>query len=237
MEMSTLLTRCDRSYPLVHPKLVAAMILPIAAEAAEGCVAELCEISPAGAKLLVQGPPELASACRVRLESSKLREPLEFPGEIDWARPNPAGDWLVECEFQPRLSDAQFAELLASGLLERRSAVRYPTRIPVQVQWMPGQPRVCGIVRDLSEGGLCLCLVTKEAPPATRDVCVVAPTPQGEVLFEVRIRWTLCVGSNHLIGCQFAHPSDFALLRKLQPTAKEYLHEHSRAGKPSRDRS
>jgi hypothetical protein len=231
------LTTYDRSYPLVHPELVEAMILPVGRQPTEGCAAELREISPASAKLLVQGPPELASRCRIRLESSKLKRTLEIPGEIDWARPNPAGDWLVECEFQPRLSEPVFDDLLNSGLLERRSAVRFPTRIPVQVQWLPGKPRVMGIVRDLSEGGLCLCLVTQEAPPETRDVCIVAPTPQGEVLLKLRMRWTLCVGRNHMMGCQFVHAADFALLRKLQPTAKEHLHEHSRAPKPSRDPS
>jgi hypothetical protein len=230
------LTRCDRSYPLVHPELVEVSILPTPGELADGCAAQLREISPASAKLIVQGPPELASRCRVRLESSKLARVFEIPGEIDWVRPDPAGDWLIECEFVPRLSEAHFAELLSSGLLERRAAVRYPTRIPVQVQWGSGQPRVAGIVRDLSEGGLCLCLVTKQAPPQTRAVCVAAPTPQGELLLALRMRWTLCVGAKHLIGCQFVHASDFALLRNLQPV-QDHLHEHSRAGKPSRDRS
>jgi hypothetical protein len=234
--MSTLFAKCDRSYPLVHPELVEATILPGEGDPAQGCPAELREISPASAKLLIQGPPELASRCRVRLASSKLVRTFEIPGEIDWVRPNPAGDWLVECEFRPRMTDELFDELLTSGLLERRAAVRFPTRIPVQVQWLPGKPRVAGIVRDLSEGGLCLCLVTREAPPETRDVCVAAPTPQGEVLLELRLRWTLRVGANHLIGCQFVHASDFALLRKLQPP-KEHLHEHSRAGRPARDRS
>jgi hypothetical protein len=232
--MSTL-TRCDRSFPLVHPELVEVTILPLHASASDGCAAELREISPASAKLLVQGPPELASRCRIRLVSSKLTSVLEFPGEIDWVRPNPAGDWLIECEFQPRLRESEFDRLVTSGLLERRAAVRYPTRIPVQVQWMPGQPRISGIVRDLSEGGLCLCLVTQEAPPETRDVCVVASVPQGEVLLALKIRWTLRVGTNHLIGCQFVHASDFALLRKLQPAGKEHWHEHSRAGKPKGD--
>src|SRR5262245_4496962 len=90
------LTRCDRSYPLVHPELVDVRILPLHATASEGCPAELREISAASAKLLVQGPPELVSRCRVRLESSKLSGAMEIPGEIDWVRPNPAGDWLIE---------------------------------------------------------------------------------------------------------------------------------------------
>ena len=233
--MSTLLTKCDRSYPLVHPELVEATIVPSDGESTVGCVAQLCEISPSSAKLVVQGPPELSMHCCVRLVSSKLEEALEISAQIDWVRPNPAGEWLVECEFQPRMSEAAFARLLASGLLERRAAVRYQTRIPVQVQWLPGNARVSGIVRNLSEGGLCLCLVTREAPPDTRDVCLIATTALEEVPLPLKIRWSLQVGPEYLIGCQFVHGKDFETLRKLQPV-REYLHEHSRAGKPARDR-
>ncbi|MEX0676963.1 MAG: PilZ domain-containing protein [Pirellulales bacterium] len=232
--MSTMLAKCDRPYPLVHSELVETTILSGAGGSADGCVAQLREISSTSVKLLVQGPPELSTGCRVRLVSSKLKAPLEFPAQIDWVRPNPAGDWLVECEFRPRMSEAAFAELLASGLLERRAAVRYQTRIPVQVQWLPGESRVSGIVRDLSEGGLCLCLVTREAPPETRDVCVIVTTSRGEVPLSLKIRWSLEVGRDYLIGCQFISSEDFEILRKLQP-AREYLYEHSRAGKPASD--
>jgi hypothetical protein len=212
--MSMLQTKCDRSYPLVSAKLVTAVILPSAGDACEGCPAELQEISQGSAKLLVNGPPELWTYCRIRLSSANLERPLELPAQLDWARPNPAGDWLVECEFQPRLTSDQFARLLSSGLLERRSAVRLPTRIPVEVQC--GPKRVPGIVRDLSEGGLCLCLVTRESPPRTRDVTVIANTPRGEVGLGVKVRWTLQVGEEYLIGCQFRDGTDFDLLRGSQ---------------------
>lgn len=234
--MSLLLAKCDRSFPLVHCELVEATILPGERETSAGCVAQLREISPGSAKLLVQGPPALSTHCRIRLVSSTLKQPLVMPAQLDWVRPNPAGDWLVECEFRPRISEVMFAELLASGLLERRSSVRYQTRIPVCVQWLPGQTRVSGIVRDLSEGGLCLCLVTKEAPPETRDVRVTAMTTQGEVSLGLKIRWSLQVDGDYLIGCQFLHGDDFAALRKLQPTAREHFDEYSRAGKPASDR-
>lgn len=233
--MSTLLTKSDRSYPLVYSELVETTIVAGDGSWAEGCAVQLREISPSSAKLVVQGPPELSTSCRIRLASSKLKQVLEIPAQIDWVRPNPAGDWLVECEFRPRLNEATFAELLASGLLERRAAVRYQTRIPVQVQWRPGATHVSGIVRDLSEGGLCLCLVTREAPPDTRDVCVIVAASQGEVSLPLKIRWLLQVGRDYLIGCQFIRGEDFETLRKLQP-AREYLHEHSRAGKPASNR-
>lgn len=68
-------------------------------------------------------------------------------------------------------------------------------------------------------------------------MCVIAATPQGEALLKLRVRWSLAVGSDHMIGCQFIQASDFALLRKMQPgvNEKDRLHEHSRGGKPTRD--
>lgn len=234
--MSTLLTKGDRSYPLIHSNLVRTTIVPCEGKPKEGCAAQLREISLASAKLLVQGPPELSTRCHVQLVSSKLSRPLEIPAQIGWVRPNSAGDWLVECEFQPRMSEVAFAELLASGLFERRAAVRLQTRIAVEVQWLPGRARVPGIVRDLSEGGLCLCLVTKEAPPKTRDVCVFVTRSQGETALSLKIRWSLQVGPDYLIGCQFTCGEEFNVLRKLQP-ARERFHEHSRAGRPATDRT
>ncbi len=234
--MSTLLAKCDRSYPLVRGELVEALILPDSGDSTACCAAQLQEISVGSAKLVLQGPPELSTRCRLRLSSPKLKQPLELAAQIDWVRPNSAGDWLVECEFQPRLSDAAFAQLLTSGLLERRSAVRYQTRIPIDIQWLPGERRVPGLVRDLSEGGLCLCLVTKEAPPETRDLRVIVATSGGETALELKIRWSLAVGPDFLIGCQFIRSEDFEVLRKLQP-AREYLYEHSRGGRPTNGRN
>lgn len=216
--MSTLMANCDRAYPLVHAEMIETTIVDRDGESTADCPAQLCEISPSSAKLVVQGPPELSARCRVRLVSSKLAEALEFPARIDWVRPNSAGDWLVECEFQPRLAEEDFGLLLASGLLERRASVRYQTRIPVDVQWLPGAARISGTVRDLSEGGLCLCLVTREPPPETREMRVFASTPQGEAPLALKIRWSLQVGPDYLIGCQFVHGRDFETLRKQQPS-------------------
>ncbi len=224
-------TTCDRSYPLVHPEMVDAQLIP---EAAGGALTpyavELREISPASAKLLMAGPPQLPSQCRLRLNSSKLVRTLELSAEIGWARPNLAGDWLVECEYRSRMSEAQFNEVLLSGLLERRSAVRYQTRIPVGVEWTPGEKRLVGLVRDLSEGGLCL--LTSMPPERSRIVHVIAATPQGEAPLRLKVRWSLAVGENHLVGCQFIRGEDFYLLRNLQPTAQPQFDEYSRALRP-----
>jgi hypothetical protein len=223
-------TTCDRSFPLTHPELVVAELRPLDPhDTSPDVPAELREISASSAKLLVAGPPALPSTCRLRLVSSKLMRTLEIPSEIGWARPNPAGDWLVECEFNTRLSDAVFNEIAASGLLERRSAVRFQTRIPVGVEWTAGQQRIPGIVRDLSEGGLCL--MTSQPPQPLRVVHVILTSPDTEHVLRLKVRWSLAVGSNHLIGCQFIRGEDFYLLRKIQPSTQQF-NEFSRAGRP-----
>jgi hypothetical protein len=233
--MTSLSTKCDRSYPLVHPELVEAIMLPYGdAASLATCAAELREISPASAKLLVSGPPELPCRCRLRLVSSKLMRTVEIPAEVGWARPNPAGDWFVECEFDSRLSDAAFSEFLASGLLERRSAVRFQTRINVTVRWSPDDALVPALVRDLSEGGLCL--MTSHAPKKMREVFVLAKTSSGEATLQLKVRWSLCVGPNFLIGCQFIQGRDFHLLRNLQSHNPAHLTEHSRASRPRDER-
>ncbi len=233
--MSIASTRCDRSYPLVHPELVDAMILsPSDGELPADCGAELREISAASAKLLVAGPPELPCRCRLRLVSSKLTRTLVIFGEIAWARLNPTGDWLIECEFDKRMSETRFAELVASGLLERRSAIRFQTRIPVDIRWSREAPRIPGMIRDLSEGGLCL--MTSQAPEQTRSIHTLVQTPNGEETLRLKVRWSLCVGPNYLIGCQFIHGQDFHLLRSLNlnlasnPSAG--LNEFARGGQP-----
>ncbi len=229
--MALMQTTCDRSYPLVHPELVDAMVFPEPTSSeAEPFAVELREISPASAKLLMAGPPQLPSRCRLRLNSSKLARPLELNAEIGWARPNLAGDWLVECEFLARMSESRFDAVLASGLLERRSAVRYQTRIPVHVEWTLGENRLSGLVRDLSEGGLCL---MTSMSPAGRVVYVIATAPNGEAALKLKVRWSLGVGEKHLVGCQFIRGEDFYLLRNLQPTAQPAYSEYSRATRPS----
>jgi hypothetical protein len=160
---------------------------------------------------------------------------MEIPAEIGWARPNPAGNWLVECEFLARLSDAEFSELASSGLLERRSAVRFQTRINVDVEWQPEGGRLPGIVRDLSEGGLCL--MTSQPPVQSRDVHVIARVSSDEVRIRLKTRWSLSVGENHLVGCQFTSGRDFHFLRTLQPASNEQFTEYSRGGKPLHDRT
>ena len=225
-------TTCDRSYPLVHPELVEAVLFPYDAELTGGCLpAELREISPASAKLLVAGPPKLPSRCRLRLVSSKLMRTLEIPAEIGWARPNPAGDWLVECEFSQRTDRMrQFAELAVQRLARTtlRGALSNPHCRGGRMD--PGaRPRSRHRARSFRRWAM------PDDQPAAAAIperaCHRARRQQGEAILRLKVRWSLSVGQNHLIGCQFIRGEDFFLLRKLQPSSPAAIHG-TLAGRP-----
>ena len=227
--MSSPQQRRERSYTLVNTELVQAEILPRNPQIVGGVTAEVREISQATVKLLVTGPPELRYECRIVLKSHRFKSAMHLPAEVHWARPNPAGDWLLGCRFDEPLSDATFQELINSGVLNRRNSVRERSRIPVQAQLHPGKPRLPAIVSDFSEGGLCL--TVGDEPQGTCHVCVFGSILGQEVRIPLKIRWTLSVGPNRFIGCQFMRTIDYQSLRKLHlATQKQPLDEYLNSG-------
>ena len=72
----------------------------------------------------------------------------------------------------------------------------------------------------------------REAPRPSRDLSVIAATPRGEVALRLKVRWSLGVGPNHLVGCQFVDVNDFHTLRKLPVALENGYDEFSRATRP-----
>jgi hypothetical protein len=218
--------RHSPSYVLVNVELVQAAILPVDSQLLDPIAAELREISQRGAKLLIQGPPRLRYECVVSLASHRLKPTLMLDAEIHWARPNPAGDWLLGCHFKTPLTSELFQQWVDCGVLNRRKSVRERSRIYVGVQLQVGKPRLPAIVSDFSEGGICL--ITSEAPKNTREVCVFGSLLGEEVCISLKVRWNLSVGPKHIVGCEFARGSDYKILRRMhQATQQGTLTEHS----------
>jgi hypothetical protein len=209
-------------YTVINPKLIQATILPKESER-DSQVAELREISATGAKLLVTALPDVKHECRIMLVSQKLDCALEAHAEVHWIWPNLAGDWLLGCGINPPLSQESFKTLLNSGLLERRFSRREPTRIHVLVQVQPGEPRLPAIIHDLSDGGVCLSM--RWVPPATRDVCIFASKLGQEVRIPLKVRWSTHVGPEYFVGCELVRYADVLVLRKLQPSDENQVHE------------
>lgn len=231
--MANLTASQQRRYCVVNSQSVQAAILPRDAQLTEDIPAVLREISQITAILLVKGPPELRYHCLVKLTSQRFQPALVLPAEIHWARPNPAGDWLLGCRFDAPIDDDTFAVLVNSGLLNRRSSARERSRIPVQVQLQPSKVRSPATVSDFSEGGLCLTLSGTSAAETTRHVCMYGVVDGKEVRLALKIRWSLSVGPNRLVGCQFTRDADYLLLRKLQLATQTETIDHGRPVAPT----
>jgi PilZ domain-containing protein len=219
--------RSKRSYKLVNPELVQASIR-FKQPQSSAMPAELREISPNGAKLLLSGSPEQLCACEILLSTHRFKHPLLLNAEIEWVRPNPAGEWLVGCRFDKPLSDEVFQELIDSGVLNRRASVRERSKIPISVQLQPHRPRQPAIISDFSEGGLCL--TVGSAPERTRHVCLFGVAMGREVRVPLKIRWVLPALPNHFVGCQFMRRADYQVIRSMHlQMVQQSLREQSRA--------
>ena len=217
--MKTRRPRFAPQYALIDPKLIEVTILPQSSQGSVRCFAELRDISRVSVTVLCTGHPELQPGCRISLASPKFDGVLVIPVEVNWVRPNPAGDWLLGCQIDPPLSSAYLRKLLGSGLLVRRSAPREPTRIPVQVQLQPEAPRLPALVRDISTGGLCL--TTTRSPETTRRICIFAFTPEREVQIPLEVCWSMHGDRECFVGCKFVQPKDYAELRKVRPIVQD----------------
>lgn len=213
--MANLSAKQQRRYYVVNSQWVQAAILPRDLHSSGSILAQLRELSHVTAILLVTGPPDLRYQCRVQIASPRFRPVLTLAAEIHWARPNPAGDWLLGCRFDAPIDEASFREVVESGVVNRRSTFREHSRIPVQVQLQPSKSRETATVNDFSEGGLCLTLSGDCATDSTRHVCVYGVVDGQEVRLSLKIRWSLSVGPNRLVGCQFTRDSDHLALRKM----------------------
>jgi len=221
----------QRRFTPVNPELVYAAILPRDPRVPGSIQAELREFSQQAVILLVTGPPELRYQCRVQLKSHRFRPVLLAPAEIHWARPNPAGDWLLGCNFDAPLDTVEFKEVIDSGVMNRRGSSRERSRIAVQVQLQPTKERIPTTISDFSEGGVCLAVSGAQGADCSRHVCVYGVVEGREVRIPLKTRWSLSVGPNRLIGCQYMRAADHDVVRQLhQASQQQPLYDVLRPG-------
>ncbi len=210
----------DRSFAVINPAAIRVQVRPVGSSAEKIGAAQLKQISPVGAVLLLGEPPRLEGGCLIELESDKLAQPLLIHARVDWLRPDSAGSWHLCCTIEPQMAEGDFRRLLASGLLERRSAPREESRIQVEIQLAPGGPRLAALIRNISLSGVC-CLATNCPPEGTRHINIFATHDGVDSRIPLKVHWWTQAGTEFFLGCEFVHKADFATLRRLQTEQNE----------------
>lgn len=205
----------DRSFAVINPAAIRVQVRPTGSSAERIRTAQLKQISPIGAVLLLSEPPRLEGGCQIELESDKLAQPLLIQARVDWLRPDSAGVWHLCCTIEPQLPEEDFRRLLTSGLLERRAAPREESRIHVEIQLTPGGPRLAALIRNISLSGVC-CLATNCPPEGTRHINIFATRDGVDSRIPLKVHWWTQAGTEYFLGCEFVRKADFATLRRLQ---------------------
>lgn len=205
----------ERYFAVINPMSVRVRILRLGANSERSEWAQLKQISPVGAVLLLAEPPTIQGGCQIEIVSDRLVQPFLIQARIDWLRPDPAGSWHLRCAIEPKLSEQDFRRLLDSGLLERRSSPREQARILVDIQLAPGGPRHSALIRNISLSGVC-CLATSCPPEGTRHINIFATSDGNDCRIPLKVHWWTQAGSEFFVGCEFVRKCDFNILRQLQ---------------------
>lgn len=172
---------------------------------------ELIDLSPGGAKVLLDSPFRFQQAVTLRLESEELGLHLSLAARVCWIRSSGA-QWRLGCAFDPLLPREDVDRLLSNGVLDRRSAEREPIDRPASATWeLNSQPTPVTVV-DLSRGGFCL-RAPLSAEPSSRLRLQVAAAPGTFVEATATVQWRLEVPEGFLLGCSLANLETYMALR------------------------
>jgi hypothetical protein len=172
---------------------------------------ELLDLSPGGARVLLDSPFRFQQAVTLRLESEELGLHLSLAARVCWIRPHGA-QWRLGCSFDPLLPREHVDRLLSNGVLDRRSAEREPIDRPATATWeLNSQPTPVMVV-DLSRSGFCL-RAPLSAEPSSRLRLQVAAAHGTIVEATVTVQWRLAVAEGFLLGCSLANLETYLALR------------------------
>jgi hypothetical protein len=165
---------------------------------------ELLDLSPGGAKVMLDSPFRFQQAVTLRLESPDLGLQLSMRARVCWIRPS-GQQWRLGCSFDPLLPPEQVDRLLANGVLERRRDERETIDGAATATWELNPQATPVTVVDLSRGGFCL-RAPLPAEPSSRLRLQAAARDGSLVQASATVQWRLAVPGGFLLGCSLAHP-------------------------------
>jgi hypothetical protein len=172
---------------------------------------KLLDLSPGGAKVLLDAPLPFQQSVTLRLESDELELHLAMAARVCWIRPS-GEDFRVGFCFEPLLDHEVIERLLREGIMDRRRTTRDAIDRPATASWeLNPQPTPVTVV-DLSRGGFCLC-APLPAEPHSRLRLQVAGADEEFVEATANVQWRLQVPEGYLLGCSLTSQETSALLR------------------------
>ena len=191
---------------------IAVRLRPVNTPAAEDRIAELCDLSRGGAKLIDADPaPEVSARITLSLHSAALGLDVSVAAEVRWIKPAGEKRWFVGLLIDPPLTEELLQQLLDEGVLDRRASERRMHNLRVIVQWDYDTTQMPAFIWNLSEGGFCLVSPRK---PGRR---VLVSTENSSISVVGKVRWEMKTGGGYVVGCQFACKQSYDLMTALEP--------------------
>lgn len=171
---------------------------------------KLLDLSPGGAKVLLDGTFRFQQAVRLRLDSVDIGLHLCVSARVCWIRPHEEL-WQLGCSFHPPLPQEDVERLLSAGVLDRRRAVRETVEKLATALWELNPQPTPVTVADLSRGGFCL----RSALPAEPGSRLRLQVPTGDESIEATatVQWRMQAPEGYLLGCSLTSLESYVLLR------------------------
>jgi hypothetical protein len=177
--------------------------------------AEVMDISPSGAKLVVSLPLKTDDIVTVQLSFLDTGVELQCPGRIRWVRLARDFRWLAGVMFDEAISVEQLKKLAGVGYIEQRGAPRTDVQIPSTARRETLIDDIRVAITNLSATGFRLSS-PEHMEPGER-VLVGTESADGDVEFPAHVRWSGPQQDRFAVGCEFINKDSFRYLSHHLP--------------------
>jgi hypothetical protein len=169
--------------------------------------AEVVDISPSGAKMVVSLPLKTDDHVTVQFSFEDAGVELQRTGRICWVRLARDFRWLAGVVFEEAIGVEQLKKLASAGYIEQRSAPRTDVQIPGTARRETLIDNIRVAITNLSATGFRLSS-PKQMEPGER-VLVGTESTDGDVEFPAHVRWSGPREDRFAVGCEFINRDSF----------------------------
>lgn len=177
--------------------------------------AELLDLSVRGAKFKAKEAVAVEDVVCLKIEIDRPKRIIAVSGRIRWVTPIAGDDWWLGCVFDVPIEFSILHELAVSGILERRRHRRDRISVRTTAKWELNSTRTEVCILDYSPGGGFCMLSQSEGKPGDRVLLRFESKEGREVLVCGTARWQVESEEGYVIGCEFLHTRNAAMLSEL----------------------